>query len=170
MSVNASPGAVVTAFIGLGGNLGDPRAAIAHACAALDALPGTQLVARSHDYRSAPVGVTGQPDFINAVARVDTALAASDLLAALLQIESDVGRTRDYHMSPRTLDLDLLLYGQQRIDAPHLHVPHPRMQLRAFVLKPLAELAPDLHIPDAGTVADLLAGVSDQAIARLDGI
>ena len=158
MSGNASPRAAVTAYIGLGGNLGDPRAAIGHACDA-----------RSHDYRSAPVGVTGQPDYINAVACIETALSPSDLLAAMLRIESDVGRTRDYHMSPRTLDLDLLLYARERIDAPHLHVPHPRMHLRAFVLEPLAELAPDLHIPGAGALADLLPGVSDQSIARLGG-
>ena len=169
MSRNASPRAAVTAYIGLGGNLGDPRAAIGHACDALDALPETRLVARSHDYRSAPVGVTGQPDYINAVACIETALSPSDLLAAMLRIESDVGRTRDYHMSPRTLDLDLLLYARERIDAPHLHVPHPRMHLRAFVLEPLAELAPDLHIPGAGALADLLPGVSDQSIARLGG-
>lgn len=169
MSRDTPPG-VVAAYIGLGGNLGDPPAAIAHACAALDALAGTRLVSRSHNYRSAPVGVSGQPDYINAVACIETALSPGDLLAAMLGIENQVGRTRDYPMAPRTLDLDLLLYGCQRIDEAHLHVPHPRMHQRAFVLKPLAELAPDLSIADAGVVSDLLSGVSDQIIERLAGI
>ena len=166
MTRGAAPVSVI-AYIGLGANLGDPPAAIAHACGALDALSETRLVSRSRNYRSAPVGVSGQPDYINAVACVETSLPPADLLAAMLHIESGFGRTRDYPMSPRALDLDLLLYGDQRIDAPHLHVPHPRMHKRAFVLRPLAELAPDLHIPGAGALDDLLPGVAEQAITPL---
>ncbi|QID18454.1 2-amino-4-hydroxy-6-hydroxymethyldihydropteridine diphosphokinase [Nitrogeniibacter mangrovi] len=157
----------VTAFIGLGANLGDAVAALHAACTALEALPDTTLVACSRLYRSAPVGVTGQPDYVNAVAQVRTPLSAESLLTAMMRIEADHGRHRAYPMAPRTLDLDLLLYGDARIDRPHLHVPHPRMHLRAFVLVPLAELAPELEIPGAGRVADLLPAVADQAIEPL---
>lgn len=155
---------VVTAYVGLGANLGDPAAAIRSACAALDALPDTRLIACSRLYRSAPVGVSGQPDYINAVAALETRLTAQALLAAMMEIEADNGRTRDYHMAPRTLDMDLLLHGDAQIDEPRLQVPHPRMHLRAFVLAPLAELAPGLSIPGAGVVADLLPAVANQAI------
>lgn len=155
---------VVTAYVGLGANLGDPAEAIRGACAALDALPQTRLTACSRLYRSAPVGVSGQPDYINAVAALETALPPQALLAAMMTIEADNGRTRDFHMAPRTLDMDLLLHGDARIDEPQLQVPHPRMHLRAFVLAPLAELAPDLVIPGIGPVADLLPVVADQAI------
>lgn len=155
---------VVTAYVGLGANLGDPAEAIRGACVALDALPQTRLTACSRLYRSAPVGVSGQPDYINAVAALETALPPQALLAAMMSIEADNGRTRDFHMAPRTLDMDLLLHGDARIDEPQLQVPHPRMHLRAFVLAPLAELAPDLVIPGVGPVADLLPGVADQAI------
>jgi len=159
--------ATVTAFVGLGANLGDAVQAMGSACQALNALPGTELVACSRLYRSAPVGVTGQPDYINAVARVCTSLSARQLLEALMRIEADNGRTRDYHMAPRTLDMDLLLHGDAIVDEPDLTVPHPRMHLRAFVLTPLAELAPDTVIPGAGRVTDLLPAVSDQAISPL---
>jgi len=161
----ASP--VVTAFIGLGANLGDAVAAMDAACAALGDLRDTRRVARSRLYRSAPVGVTGQPDYINAVVQLSTALSARELLDALMRIEADNGRTRDFHMAPRTLDMDLLLHGDTVLDEPALTVPHPRMHLRAFVLAPLAELAPDTMIPNVGRVADLLPTVADQAIAPL---
>ncbi|MFV0663342.1 2-amino-4-hydroxy-6-hydroxymethyldihydropteridine diphosphokinase [Denitromonas sp.] len=163
-TVRTSP---VTAFIGLGANLGDPVAAIAEACRALAALPDTSFIARSSNYRTAPVGVSGQPDYINAVAKIETHLSPMALLVALLDIEARSGRTRDFAMAPRTLDLDLLLYGDQRIALPGLQVPHPRMHQRAFVLVPLAELAPTLDIPDAGPIDRLLATVADQAIAPL---
>ena len=158
----------VTAFIGLGANLGDPAAAIGDACDALAALPDTRLTACSPLYRSAPVGVSGQPDYINAVARLETRLAPEALLEALLRIEAGAGRTREFHMAPRTLDMDLLLHGETRIDTPTLHLPHPRMHLRAFVLRPLADLAPELMIPGVGRVADLLPAVADQAIEPLN--
>ncbi len=159
--------ASVKAFIGLGANLGDPVAAIDEACAALKALPDTRFVARSGNYRTAPVGVSGQPDYINAVAQIDTRLSPMALLVALMDIEAQRGRTRDFAMAPRTLDLDLLLYGDQVIALPGLHVPHPRMHQRAFVLVPLAELAPSQEIPGIGRVDQLLNSVSDQEIAPL---
>lgn len=163
----SQPQPSVTAFIGLGANLGDGVAAMAVARQALDALPGTRVTAASRLYRSAPVGVTGQPDYINAVVQIDTALSARQILEALMRIEADNGRTRDYHMAPRTLDMDLLLHGDAVINEPDLTVPHPRMHQRAFVLAPLAELAPDTQIPGIGRVADLLPGVADQAITPL---
>jgi len=159
---------VVTAYVGLGANLGDPVAAIRGACTALDSLPETRLIACSRLYRSAPVGVSGQPDYINAVAALETGLSAQSLLAAMMDIEADNGRTRDFHMAPRTLDMDLLLHGDARIAEPQLQVPHPRMHLRAFVLAPLAELAPALEIPGIGRVMDLLPKVADQAIEAIE--
>lgn len=155
------------AFVAFGANLGDPAAAFALAVQRLDALPRTRVVARSALYRSAPVGVAGQPDYINAVIALDTTLAPRALLEALLAIEHEGGRSRDYHMAPRTMDLDLLLYGDAVIDEPGLQVPHPRMHERAFALVPLAEIAAEAVIPGRGAVATLLAGVADQAISRL---
>ena len=166
MSASALPR--VTAFIGLGANLGEPTSAIACGCAALDALPETALVARSGNYRSAPVGVSGQPDYINAVARIETHLSPMALLVALMDIEARHGRTREFPMAPRTLDLDLLLYGDRQIALPGLQVPHPRMHQRAFVLMPLAELDPVREIPGIGRVDHLLPSVADQAIAPLE--
>ncbi|TVT49096.1 MAG: 2-amino-4-hydroxy-6-hydroxymethyldihydropteridine diphosphokinase [Denitromonas halophila] len=157
----------VKAFIGLGANLGDPVAAIAEACSALAALPDTRLITRSSNYRTAPMGVSGQPDYINAVAQIDTRLSPMALLVALMDIEAKHGRTREFAMAPRTLDLDLLLYGDQHIALPGLQVPHPRMHQRAFVLVPLAELAPTLDIPGIGGVKQQLASVADQVIAPL---
>lgn len=155
------------AFIAFGANLGDPVASFEHACAALAALPGTNVERRSSLYRSAPVGVEGQPDYVNGVIELRTHIAAPALLAHLLDIEHEAGRRRDGHCAPRTLDLDLLLYDDQVIRAPGLEVPHPRMHQRAFVLLPLAEIAPDARIPGHGPVAALLPGVADQEIARI---
>lgn len=131
----------VTAFVGLGANLGDAQASVQRAIQALGRLPATRLVAASRLYVSAPVDATG-PDFINAVARLDTGLNAPQLLDALRALEQDAGRQRPWRNAPRTLDLDLLLYGDARIDSPRLTLPHPRLAQRAFVLRPLAELAP----------------------------
>jgi 2-amino-4-hydroxy-6-hydroxymethyldihydropteridine diphosphokinase len=161
------PSVPVRAYVAFGANLGAPQAAFDFACARLGALAGTRVVARSSLYRSAPVGVAGQPDYINAVIALDTTLAPRALLEALLAIELEGGRTRDFHQAPRTLDLDLLLHADAVIDEPGLQLPHPRMHQRAFVLRPLAEIAPALRIPGRGAVAALLAGVADQAIARL---
>ena len=154
------------AFIGLGANLGDPRAALDAAFHALAALPRTTLRAASSLYRSAPVDAGG-PDYLNAVVLLATQLAPHTLLAELQRIERVHGRERSYRNAPRTLDLDLLLYGDRRLATPTLTVPHPRLHERAFVLRPLAELAPALLIPGRGPVADLLAGVSAQRIDKL---
>ena len=150
----------VTAFIGLGANLGDAPAALRQALGALAQLPGTELVRSSRVYRSAPVDASG-PDFLNAVAQVRTMLTAPELLAALQAIEQAAGRQRPYRNAPRTLDLDLLLYGEGRIASAALTVPHPRMRERAFVLLPLRELAPE-RVSGAE-----LAAVAGQRIAPL---
>jgi 2-amino-4-hydroxy-6-hydroxymethyldihydropteridine diphosphokinase len=151
---------MVLAYVGLGANLGQPRAALQQALAALDRLPQTRCLRVSSFYRSAPWQAAG-PDFINAVAELHTGLIAPALLQALQALETAAGRQRPYHHAPRTLDLDLLRYGEGRIDSPALTVPHPRLQERAFVLVPLAELLPQLV-----SAADL-ARVADQAIERL---
>jgi 2-amino-4-hydroxy-6-hydroxymethyldihydropteridine diphosphokinase len=160
----ASP---VRACIGLGANLGDARATLAQALHALAALPDSTLHAASAIYRSAPIDSSG-PDYLNAVALLDTVLPAPVLLAELQRIEREHGRERPYRNAPRTLDLDLLLYGDQCIATPTLTVPHPRLHERAFVLQPLAELAPELGVPGHGVVADLLAAVAGQRIDRLN--
>ena len=154
------------AYIGLGANLGDPQEALREAIEALAALPGSVLRASSSIYRTAPIDAIG-PDFLNAVVQLDTRLAPHVLLAALQQIEQVHGRERPYRNAPRTLDLDLLLYGDQVIDTPTLTVPHPRLHERAFVLRPLVEIAPALSIPGRGPVADLLAPLAGQRIDRL---
>ncbi|HET7863386.1 MAG TPA: 2-amino-4-hydroxy-6-hydroxymethyldihydropteridine diphosphokinase [Burkholderiaceae bacterium] len=151
------------AYIGLGANLGDARATVQEAVQAIAALPGTHLVARSQDWRSAPVHAEG-PDFVNAVVAVDTTLTPRDLLAALWVIEQAHGRLRPYPNAPRTLDLDLLLHGRQVLDTPDLTLPHPRMHERAFVLRPLAQVAPAATIPGRGAVTGLLAAVAGQQV------
>jgi 2-amino-4-hydroxy-6-hydroxymethyldihydropteridine diphosphokinase len=158
--------ATVRAAIGLGANLGDPAAAISRAVEAIARLPGCTLVAVSPYYRTAPVDATG-PDFVNAVALVDTTLPAADLLAGLLAIEQRAGRERPARNAPRTLDLDLLLVGDACLDTPALQLPHPRMHRRAFVLVPLLDVWPDAVVPGRGAARDLLASVRDQPIERL---
>ncbi|HVX05197.1 MAG TPA: 2-amino-4-hydroxy-6-hydroxymethyldihydropteridine diphosphokinase, partial [Rhodanobacteraceae bacterium] len=146
----------VTACVALGSNLGDPRAQVERGFAALAALPHTTLGARSRLYRTPPWGVADQPDFINAVARLETTLAPRALLGALLAIEAGAGRVRGARNGPRILDLDLLLYGGRIIDESDFVVPHPRLHERAFVLLPLADVAADLEVPGHGRVRDLL--------------
>jgi len=153
-------------FVGLGANLGDAAGSLRQALAALRALPGVTIAAVSSLYRSAPVDAHG-PDFVNAVVQVRTSLAPEALLSALQTIEQQQGRERPYRNAPRTLDLDLLLFGALQLDTPELVLPHPRMHLRAFVLQPLAELAPACRIPGRGSVAEWLARCSDQSIERL---
>lgn len=157
----------LSAFVGLGANLGEPEAQVRRAIAALRGLPRTRLVATSSLYRSAPVGVGEQPDFINAVAKVETTLSARELLDELLAMEARFGRERPSPGAPRTLDLDLLLYGDQVIAEPGLAVPHPRMHERAFVLAPLAEVAPDTTIPGKGRAGALLRACADQKVERI---
>jgi 2-amino-4-hydroxy-6-hydroxymethyldihydropteridine diphosphokinase len=154
----------VTAYIGLGANLNDPAAQVEFALAELDRLPATTLVARSSLYASAPVGYVDQPDFVNAVARIETALAPRALLAALLDIEHRHGRERSFRNAPRALDLDLLLYGDAHFREEGLTLPHPRMTERAFVLLPLTEIAPELDIPGRGRAADWISSCADQRV------
>jgi 2-amino-4-hydroxy-6-hydroxymethyldihydropteridine diphosphokinase len=156
---STDPG-MARAHVALGANLGDPRAQVLAAIEALAALPRTRLLARSRLYLTPPWGVTAQPPFVNAVAQLDTQLSPDDLLAALLRIEREAGRVRSgERWGPRTLDLDLLLHGDTVRDDEQLTLPHPRIAGRAFVLLPLADVAPDLEIPGQGRVADLLAQV-----------
>jgi len=157
----------VRVYVALGSNLDDPVAQVRAGAQALGKLPGTRLVCCSSLYRTAPVGVTEQPDFINAVCAADTSLPASAFLQALLEIERTHGRQRDIPGGPRTLDLDLLLYGDQVCHEPGLTLPHPRLHERAFVLYPLSEIAPGLSIPGRGQVETLRAGCAGQAIERL---
>lgn len=158
------------AFVALGANLGDPVATVRAAIAALRALAGTRFLVASSLYRTAPVGLQHQPDFINAVAmlEVDNAiLPAPTFLEQLFAIEANFGRVRSIRNAPRTLDLDLLLYGDQQCDHPGLTLPHPRMTERAFVLAPLAEIVPGLVIPGRGALSGLRAAVADQRVERL---
>ncbi|GAB4179010.1 MAG: 2-amino-4-hydroxy-6-hydroxymethyldihydropteridine diphosphokinase [Wenzhouxiangellaceae bacterium] len=148
-------------YIGLGSNQDDPPAQLAQALRALSRLPGSRVVALSKLYWSPPAGDPDQPDYLNAVAEIETALAPPELLAALQAIEYDQGRRRDpaRRYGPRPLDLDILLYNHQVIRTPELTVPHPRLAERAFVLAPLYELAPQLTVPTLGEVQRLLAGL-----------
>lgn len=158
ITTDASSG--IVSFIALGANLGDAKSTLLAAIESLTTLPDCHLIARSSLYRSAPYEATG-PDFYNAVIALQSSLDAHELLLKLQQIENQSGRLRPYPNAPRTLDLDLLLYGEAHIDTSTLQVPHPRMWQRAFVLLPLAEIAPELVSPA------LLAAVSDQVIERL---
>lgn len=151
---------MVAAYVGLGSNLDSPREQVEHALRELAALPQTRLIVRSRLYRTAPWGGIAQPDFINAVARLETGLDAHGLMQALLAIEHRAGRRRGGERNgPRILDLDLLLYGDERIADAGLQVPHPRLHERAFALVPLAEIAPDLVVPGRGPLRELLARV-----------
>ena len=161
-----SPTEAQPAYVGVGANLGDARSHLLQAHDALGQLPHTALVGQSGIYRSAPIESSG-PDYLNTVVLLHTRLGAHELLAHMLRIEQAHGRERPYRNAPRTLDLDLLVYGEERIHPDALTVPHPRMHLRAFVLLPLAELAPGLVIPGLGKVTALLGTVAGQRIDRL---
>ena len=155
------------AFIALGSNLDRPAANIRAALATISILPATVLTRQSALYRTAPVGYTDQPDFINAVAEVDTTLAPRELLCRLLLIENQFGRVRTFRNAPRVLDLDLLYYSGVVQNDEDLILPHPRMHLRGFVMIPLAELAPHLILPALGISGVLAAGLSDGRVERL---
>ncbi len=156
-----------TVFVGLGSNLAGPREQLLRALQELDVLPQVQLAKQSSLYRSAPVGYLDQPDFINAVAQLHTTLSPRDLLDALLALEQRCGRTREFINAPRTLDLDLLLYDDIQHHEHGLTIPHPQMHLRAFVLQPLLEIAPDCVIPGIGLVAEVARECDYQQVKKL---
>lgn len=147
----------VKAVVALGSNMMDPEAQVRRGFADLASLPDTWVTARSSLHRTAPVGYADQPDFINACALIETRLAPRALLDGLLAIERAHGRVRDIPNGPRTLDLDIILYGGTTVDEPGLKIPHPRAHERAFVLEPLLEVWPDAVIPGRGHAADLVA-------------
>lgn len=153
-----------TAYIALGSNLNDPQRMVRLGFDALAALPGTQLLARSWLFRSAPVGYADQPDFINAVAAIRTALQPRALLDALLASERAHGRVREFPNAPRTLDLDILLYGNRVIREPGLTIPHPRLHERAFVVLPLVQIAPGVEVPGVGRMSELLNWVDVKSV------
>lgn len=155
-------------FVGVGSNLAGPVTQVRQALRTLVGLPSTRLQAQSSLYRNPPMGPVWQPDFVNAVAELHTHLTPRALLAALQRIELRQGRDRSrVHWGPRTLDLDILVWGARRLKLPGLTVPHPGIANRAFVLYPLAELAPELHVPGYGRIEQMLAGVDTGALTRI---
>lgn len=154
-------------YVALGSNLEQPVSQVLHAFEELKRLPNSRLISRSSLYRSAPVGKLDQPDFINAVACIETMLTPHDLLDALLEIELRHGRVRKSLNAPRTLDLDILLYDDLQCQDEKLIIPHPRMTERAFVLQPLMEIEPDCIIPGRGSVSHLLLSCLDQKLERV---
>ncbi len=156
-----------TVFVGLGSNLEGPEAQVVSAFAEIASLPGVAVYRRSSLYRTAPVGYTAQPDFINAVAALRTALTPLALLEALRAVERSHGRRREFRNGPRTLDLDILIYGELRLQSDQLVVPHPRAHQRAFVLLPLLEIAPDCVIPGLGPARDWLSMCDTRSAHRV---
>ena len=164
----SSPGqqTAVTAYIGLGANLGEAQQTLQHALAGLDAMAGISLLSTAPFYRTAPLEASG-PDYLNTVACIRTTLSPWELLDVMQELENRHGRERPYRNAPRTLDLDLLLYGDANIADERLTVPHPRMHERAFVLYPLAEIAGGRPVPGLGSVAELAARCDGRALQRL---
>ncbi len=157
------------AYVGLGSNLDDPQQQVSSALAALDELPSTRLSRRSSLYRSAPWGLVDQPDFINAVAELETELDAAGLLAQLLELEVRLGRRRDGpRWGPRRIDLDLLVHGDEATNSAGLQLPHPRIGERAFVLMPLAELAPNLELVGIGVITERLRHIDISQCTRME--
>ncbi len=165
MTVHA---AVAEAFVALGANLKNPVLQVTQALSELDALERTRVLATSSLYRTAPVGYADQPDFVNAVVKLQTGLSPRELLQALHTIENRHARKRSMRNAPRTLDLDLLLYGMLVMREEDLTLPHPRMHERAFVLMPLAEIAPDVAVPGHASASRLLAQVDRSGVEKLD--
>jgi 2-amino-4-hydroxy-6-hydroxymethyldihydropteridine diphosphokinase len=166
--VNDNAGAAVSAFVGLGSNLDDPASQIERALAKIRDLPETEVFSVSSLYRSAPFGGVEQPDFLNAVAQLQSALDATELLRHLLRIEESHGRVRSERWGPRNIDLDLLVFGDVIIDSDQLKLPHPGIAERNFVLLPLQEIAPDLVISGLGKVADLAVDWNEPRISRIE--
>ena len=158
---------MILAYVGIGSNLEAPRRQVESAFDELRSVPQTHLLKRSSLYRTEPVGYAGQPEFVNAVAALETSLGAPQLLQALRELERSHGRDRTFANAPRTLDLDLLLYGEGPFAAPELTIPHPRMHERAFVLKPLLEIAPGISIPGVGAAEACLRACAGQGVARM---
>jgi 2-amino-4-hydroxy-6-hydroxymethyldihydropteridine diphosphokinase len=158
---------VTLAYVGLGANLGEPRRQVEAALGELGAIPRTRLSRSSSLYRTSPMGYASQPDFVNAVAELETGLDAPALLAELQAIEARHGRSRSFADAPRTLDLDLLLFGSEAFSEKDLTVPHPRMHERAFVLEPLLEIAPEARIPGRGRAKDFLKSCAGQHVERM---
>jgi 2-amino-4-hydroxy-6-hydroxymethyldihydropteridine diphosphokinase len=158
---------VTLAYVGLGANLDEPRRQVEAALGELAAMPRTRLLKASSLYRSAPMGHADQPAFVNAVAELDTGLGAAALLGELQAIEARHGRRRSFANAPRTLDLDLLLFGNEVLSEPELTVPHPRMHERGFVLAPLVEVAPEISIPGKGPARRFAAACAGQAVERI---
>ncbi|MGZ8269624.1 MAG: 2-amino-4-hydroxy-6-hydroxymethyldihydropteridine diphosphokinase [Methylophilus sp.] len=156
------------AYIALGSNLKQPILQIKQAITALADIPQTKLLQHSSLYLTPPVGYDNQPDFINAVAKLETTLKPAQLLQYILGIESSFGRERPFPNAPRVLDLDLLLYDELVMHTPSLTIPHPRMHVRGFVMLPLVEIAPDLMIPTLGNVVELLAKLDVSDIKKID--
>lgn len=161
-------GAIQRAYIGLGSNLEDPVQQVQRALCELDSIPGSHVIDASPLYLTPPLGPAGQPDYVNAVARLDTGLDGLALLRQLQVIENRHGRVRGERWGARTLDLDLLLLGSQVIDLPDLRVPHPEMHKRPFVLVPLSDLDPDLVLPGVGPLNELLGSPEDHGMKRLE--
>ena len=159
---------MTTAYVGLGANIGEPRRQLQAAISELGAMPGIRVTRISGFYRSAPLGYLEQPEFLNAVVELDTDIAPGTLLEHLQKMENRHGRERPFPGAPRTLDLDLLLHGNQSASMAGLTLPHPRMHERAFVLEPLTEIAPDIIIPGRGAARDLLAACRGQIVQRID--
>lgn len=162
---------LVRAYVGLGSNLQDPQAQLRLALDGLNRLPDTRVIKCSDYYLTQPVGPVPQADFVNAVCELETALQPLALLRQLLALEARAGRRREgvVRWGPRVLDLDLLVYDQEVINEPELILPHPHLTERAFVLIPFAEIAPYVHVPGKGRVADLVKAVSSAGVARLPG-
>ena len=155
------------AFVGVGSNLEEPVRQVEQALTELGGLPHSRVVRRSSLYRSAPLGYAAQPDFVNAVAQLETGMPAERLLGELQAIESRHGRQRSFANAPRTLDLDVLLYGNLTMKTEKLQIPHPRMHQRAFVLRPLLEISPEAAIPGIGAAKDALESVAGQAVEKI---
>ncbi len=154
-------------FLGLGSNLGDPKANLCEVVERLSTHPDMRLLRVSSLYLTAPIGYTDQPDFINAVAVVETDLEPSDLRTVTHDIENDMGRTRNFRWGPRVIDIDVLLYDSLVLSTSELTIPHPRMYERVFVMEPLAEVAPDLVMPNGHTAAEVLSVLDDQGVVKL---
>mgnify|MGYP003988403011 FL=1 len=164
-------GSCVSAWVGLGSNLGDSAAALQDALDALGRIFGVELTAVSSVYQSAPVGLSAQPDFLNAVARIDTSLEPGELLEQLLRIETEQGRVRlGERFGPRLIDLDLLLYNETMLQSDALTLPHPRMLERRFVLEPLAELEGDMVLPGGRRLCDCLGACFDQRLDKIGSL